>query len=117
MGHDDDWDNRQNNNNERFQNNRVNNRGGGGGNGRGGRGSVGARGGGGGGGGGNFRGNYNQYQDDESNERFQQNRGMFYVSWCTLCFLIMVLHGHGQADVPFASVCHYRMGRDDFTHS
>ena len=24
---------------------------------------------------------------------------------------------HGQADVPFASVCHYRMGRADFTYS
>ena len=24
---------------------------------------------------------------------------------------------HGQAGVPFALVCHYRMGRADFTHS
>ena len=24
---------------------------------------------------------------------------------------------HGQPGVPFASVCHYRMGRADFTHS
>ena len=32
-----------------------------------------------------------------------------------LCSLIMV--PHGQADVPFASVCHYRMGWTDFTHS
>ena len=33
---------------------------------------------------------------------------IYHLSWCTLCSLIMV--PHGQAGVPFASVCHYRMG-------
>ena len=40
---------------------------------------------------------------------------MLRFCWCTLCSLIMV--PHGQADVPFALVCHYRMGRADFIHS